>query len=444
MRVLYIITQASPWGGAQRYVHDATISLHRDGWPVTVASGGGARDELFQKLNAAGVSTRSLPSLGRAVNPLKNLKAIFEIRALCRELKPDVVHLNSSMAGVVGALGARLAGVKKIIYTVHGLVTKEPLPFPAKGAYWLAEWIAGKFRDLTICVSENDRRAVITQRIAPPARTVTIPIGIDPHIPFLTREEARKKLMALLPTHPVRFASTPPQEGNTSTAPSREGSPSDGRPVDAQEQGWVWIGAIAGLYKTKGLDTLVEAAYQLIHSCRDDYRSPAVGEYYSPLQFIIIGEGPERPTLQRLIETKKLTHTVFLLGSLPDAARYLQAFDVFVLPSRKEGMPYTILEALLAGIPVIATHVGGIPEVFDGFKNLRSQNVEALYRLIPPHSPTALVEAIEAFVTKERGVIPLSSKVSRLCTVSSMIEHTVTEYSRLSPRARQCRCRSPA
>jgi len=414
MRVLYIITQASPWGGAQRYVHDATISLHRDGWPVTVASGGGARDELFQKLNAAGVSTRSLPSLGRAVNPLKNLKAIFEIRALCRELKPDVVHLNSSMAGVVGALGARLAGVKKIIYTVHGLVTKEPLPFPAKGAYWLAEWIAGKFRDLTICVSENDRRAVITQRIAPPARTVTIPIGIDPHIPFLTREEARAHLNAVGAIHELPL------------------------------QNMKWIGAIAGLYKTKGLDTLVEAAYQLIHSCRDDYRSPAVGEYYSPLQFIIIGEGPERPTLQRLIETKKLTHTVFLLGSLPDAARYLQAFDVFVLPSRKEGMPYTILEALLAGIPVIATHVGGIPEVFDGFKNLRSQNVEALYRLIPPHSPTALVEAIEAFVTKERGVIPLSSKVSRLCTVSSMIEHTVTEYSRLSPRARQCRCRSPA
>src|SRR3989338_7642564 len=96
-KLLFLITQSTPWGGAQRYVYDLATALHRNGWSVTVAFGvptvgAYGHTSLHERLHTAGVPTLTLQHLTRAVNILKNVRAIFEIRKLCREIKPDIVH----------------------------------------------------------------------------------------------------------------------------------------------------------------------------------------------------------------------------------------------------------------------------------------------------------------------------------------------------------------
>jgi glycosyltransferase involved in cell wall biosynthesis len=279
---------------------------------------------------------------------------------------------------------------------VHGLVLKEPLAPIIKVIYWLAEWFAHKLRDVTICVSEDDRRAAIRAHIAKPQNTVTIPVGIDRDIPFLSKEEARK---ALVNRHPPLYS--PLFRGET----NGEG-PLPNKGEDGGEG--VWIGAIAGLYATKGLETLLAAARRLIQ-VRANGRSP--------LQFIIIGEGPERKKLEHYIAANHLQKNCHLLGHIPDAALYLKAFDCFALPSLKEGLPYTILEALAAQIPIIATRVGGIPEVMEE---------SATHHLINPNNPTALTQAILSVLSATSTV--RESPPKPIPTLQTMIEATEDTY----------------
>ena len=115
------------------------------------------------------------------------------------------------------------------------------------------------------------------------------------------------------------------------------------------------IGTVANLYPTKGIEYLIQAADQLNNI--DD------------LVFFVIGEGELRPELEKMIREKGLGKKVFLLGQIPDAHRFMSAFDVFVLPSIKEGFPWTLIEAMSAKLPVIATDVGAVSEIIDNYKN---------------------------------------------------------------------------
>jgi len=368
-KILFLVTQ-SVWGGAQRYVFDLASHFASRGWDVTVAAGEDPEGELFARLQDTGVHAVYLSRLKRPLSPLNDVAAIAEIYQLCRSIRPQIVHLNSSKSGFLGALAARFARVPKIIYTVHGLVLKEPLAPIIKLIYWLAEWFAGKLRDVTICVSEDDHRAAIRAHIAKPQNIVTIPIGIK-EISFLTRDEARLHLSKKFP--PLNAAAT-------------------------------WIGTIAGLYATKGLDTLLESAKTIIQ------KNP---EFH----FLIIGEGPERNKLEQFIAANHLQKNCHLLGHIPDAAVYLKAFDCFALPSLKEGLPYTILEALAAHIPIVATRVGGIPEVMEE---------NAMYRLIDPKDSFALTEVILSVLSATSTV--RESPPKPIPTLQTMIAATERVY----------------
>ena len=115
------------------------------------------------------------------------------------------------------------------------------------------------------------------------------------------------------------------------------------------------VGTIANFYPSKGLEYLVETAE---HFKNNDN-----------IVFVIIGDGPERFKIENLIEQRGLHKKVFLLGQIPDAYKLLGAFDIFVLPSVKEGFPWTVIEAMAAKLPVVATKVGAIPEIIEDGKN---------------------------------------------------------------------------
>lgn len=315
-KVFYLITKGN-FGGAQRYVFDLATNLPKKDFSVTVIMGQGKT--LEQKLAQNGIKTYTLESLGRDVNLWLDLKSLFWIWHKLWQEKPDVIHLNSSKIGGLGALAGRLAGIKKIIFTVHGLAHNENRPSWQKILIKFSHWLSMILSHQVITVSNNLEQEIVgwpglAQKVT------TINNGVAPYKLF-DRAVARREIWS---GHNDKF----------------------------------WIGTIAELHKNKGLDYLIEAFASTVRALLGDSLGWS-------LNLIIIGEGEERNNLQKLITDKKMNDRILLAGRIEDARHYLKSFDIFALTSRTEALPYSILEAGLASLPVIASEVGGIPEVID-------------------------------------------------------------------------------
>ena len=147
--------------------------------------------------------------------------------------------------------------------------------------------------------------------------------------------------------------------------------------MSRRDKNFILIGTIANFYKNKGLDFLILAAVRIKKSQPN-------------WQFAVIGDGPERLNLEKLIINHELENNVLLLSSIPDAYKYLKVFDLFVLSSVKEGQPWVILEAMAAALPIVATNIAGIPEMIENEKS---------GLLVEPADPDALAAAIEKMLT---------------------------------------------
>lgn len=470
VKILYIVTE-SEWAGASRYVYDLATHLPPAEFDIAVAAAG--KGDVLAALGKRGIQTVRLRWLPRTIHPPKDFLAFWEILFLYFRERPDIIHLNSSKAGFLGSIAVPLykllllgrfassSAPKRFafrritpslllrvrptksdvfvgtthyslqtIYTAHGWVFNEP--GRANRFFLWLERFASHFRDTIICVSENDRREALHFRIASAGKLVTIHNGIDPTaMKFLGKEEARRKLgNQELAGKSYRFSSPEHCEGRAPASASPERS--DGASGDRRcEFNTKLIGTIANLYSNKGLDHLIEALYLLKEkslipftlSLRSGFTRQNVSHVVANSRFLIraliIGSGPLRPRLEDQIKKHGLEDRVFLAGQIPEARRYLKAFDCFVLPSIKEGLPYAILEALAAGIPVVATNVGGIPEIAK----------EAFIRLVPPQNPQALAEAI--IKTLEEKPSNQSSFPSEF-TLQTMAERTRQVYARIS------------
>jgi glycosyltransferase involved in cell wall biosynthesis len=396
-KILYIITQ-SEFGGAQRYVFDLATSLN-DEFEITVAAGCNLNGELFQKLNdlkrsdLSKIKTVYLKHLKRSINPWHDILAFFEIRRLIKKEKPSIVHLNSTKAGIIGSLTARNCFMSRVpccvIYTAHGWVFNEPLGRYKRKIYLWLEKFTAKYKDKIICVSEYDRKIAIKLGL-PAKKIITIYNGIDAEkLEFLSKEDARQELFNLL---------------------AESIKPSASQLLNRQTT--IITGTIANLYKTKGIEYLIKAADILYNSY-----------FIRHTAFIVIGDGGEKEKLKALIQRHNIQNNFFLAGSIPEARKYIKAFDVFVLPSVKEGLPYAILEAMAAGTPVVATKTGGIPEIIRHFET---------GLLAETGSPDDLAKKISEFLTQPRfGKIMAQGGLLRLkenFSLHEMIEQTKKAY----------------
>ena len=205
-----------------------------------------------------------------------------------------------------------------------------------------------------------------------------IPHGITPP-EFLDRESARSKIPNSLrePEGSSLRVRASPLDSDSGCPELAEWAESRTEPRTAKFQipNSILIGTIANFYPTKGLSYLIEAAAKL--------------KTKHNFQIVIIGDGIERTYLESLITKYNLEENIILAGQIPEAAKYLKAFDIFVLPSIKEGLPYAILEAMAAGLPIVATNVGGISEMI-------TDNESGL--LVPPKNPEALAEALKKLI----------------------------------------------
>ncbi len=300
MKILYLITKSN-WGGAQRYVYDLATSFKAKGVDVIVASGGNG--VLLENLQKAGVRTYSFLHLARDISLSSELAVLRETWKLIRRERPQVIHLNSSKAAGLGALVARILSVPNIVFTVHGAPFREDTrPITKKIVYFLT-WITCLLSHHVITVSKQDESDIGAMFfIKSKVKTIYLGLTYDPtDIP-----KAKK---------------------------SRE----------------VRIVTVGELTRNKGYMYALQAIDILKET----------GVLFS---YTIIGEGEDRKKIEEFIALKQLHNHVKLLG-YQDARDVLPQYDLFLLSSTKEGLPFVLLEAGKAMMPVVATITGGIPEI---------------------------------------------------------------------------------
>ncbi len=323
-KILFVITQ-SEMGGAQRWLLTAAPWFKDQGYEVSVAAGPGG-EQFFELL--AGLKTIRLKHLKRLPNPLKALQAIFEIRGLIKKEQPNVLFLCSTMAGVLGSIAGRPFHKKglRVIYRIGGWAFNDPRPSWQKKLILFLEKKTSQYKDKIIVNCQFDLDCGLKYKVASAEKLIKIYNGIDPaSIDFLPKDQARHALaINVLRSHLKTLV----------------------------------IGTIANFYKTKGLEYLIKAAAEMT-------KARPLSADKGRAFVAIIGDGEERKNLEKLIKEYKLEDRIKLLGRIPDARKYLKAFDVFVLPSLKEGFPWAILEAMSAGVPIVATKVGAVPEIIE-------------------------------------------------------------------------------
>ena len=339
-KLLFIITQ-SELGGAQRWLFDVATNLDKNRYEIIVAAGNNG--PLLSNLERQGIKTAVLKNLVRNVNSLKDLLAVLEIYFLIKKEKPEILQLCSTKAGFVGAIAGRLAGVPKIIYRIGGWSFNDPRPaWQNKIFFWL-EKLTAPLKHKIIVNSQHDYDQALKLKICPKEKLFLLYNGI---------ELANSKFEIL-----------------------------NSKQIQKSKNKKIIIGTIANFYPTKGLGYLIEA----IRILNLEFR-------VSNLEFHIVGDGQERSLLESLIKKYDLKDSVFLVGQKDNPWDYLEkeGVDIFIIPSVKEGLPYALLEAMANSLPIIATTVGGIPEII---KNEESS------LLVPSKNPEALAEAISRLTT---------------------------------------------
>ena len=356
-RLLFVITQ-SEFGGAQRFLSQLIPHLKSDDFELAIVSGADGNKEMREML-PQNVRYITAKHLRRNPNVFNDIASLFELRSTIKDFKPDILFLNSSKAGFNGSWATKLLPIAfphpKIIYRIGGWTFNDPWPWWKRLGYRWLEKVSARWKDYIIVNNKYDYDQAIKFGIKPREKLVLIYNGIDPYkLDFLEKDEAEIKLYEKLPSNQKR--------GNF----FREG---------------LIIGTIANFYPTKGLQYLI-GAFSTLNAQRSTLNA----------SLVIIGDGPERKKIELQIKDAELQNSVFLTGRIPDAHRYLKVFDIFVLPSVKEGFPWALLEAMSAKLPVIATVVGANPEIIEHEKN---------GLLVPPADSTAIAEAISKLAENE-------------------------------------------
>jgi len=351
-RVLFIITQ-SEMGGAQRFVLEMALYLKKQGYGLLIGVGIDGGEEFLKKLDDAEIEYKIIGNLRRDIHIIGDIKSIFEIRKIIKEFKPNTLFLNSSKAGFLGSLASKFKiqnSKFKVIYRIGGWAFNDPWPAWKRKAWLILEKISAPWKDIIIANNKQNLDQAKIHDIKPRGDVVLIHNGIDIYkLEYLPKEEAKLKLFERI-------------------------AKNSGKIFQAD----TIIGTIANLYPTKDLPTLVRTAE---HFKNND-----------SVVFVVIGNGTERQNIEKLIEEKGLKHKIILLGQIPEAKRYLPAFDIFVLPSLKEGFPWALIEAMAAKLPVIATKVGAVEEIIENGKN---------GFIVEPGKPEQIAEKIKTIIADD-------------------------------------------
>jgi glycosyltransferase involved in cell wall biosynthesis len=364
--VAYAITRSDSIGGGHIHIRDVALALRaRGGEPVVVVGGEGP---FTEELRCRAIPYRSLRHLVRPIHPWHDAAAFFELRAVLRELRPDLVSTHAAKAGWLAALAAASLGIP-CIQTTHGWSFTTGVPRVAAYCYSWIERIGVLAADRVIAVCDYDRQLAVRYHVAPAQKVTTVHNGMPDIAPELR------------------------------TTP--EGSP-------------VRLVMVARFETQKDHGTLLRALAGL--------RGRA-------WQLDLIGDGPDRAQIAALAQDLGIADRVHFLGARNDVAEHLARSQVFLLISRWEGFPRSILEAMRAGLPVVASDVGGVSESVVEFET---------GFLVPSGDVGALQSRLELLL----GFPSLRRRLGRAgraryeaqFTFDQMFERTASMYGELSRR----------
>lgn len=370
MKIVQVLTRGDVVGGAQSHVYDLCTALQLAGHQVTVITG---PPGIFnERLAERGIPQQSIPWLVRPVDPQRDLRALFALVHAFRRLKPDLVCAHTAKAGWLARIAARLLGIPST-FTPHGWSVIDRGSLQVKSFYLWAERLAGAFGTRIINVCHYEKELAAHFRVAAPQALDVVHNGVAD--------------LPLVRTDPV--SASPPR-----------------------------IVMVARYEEQKDHTTLLHALAEI-----QDL----------PWRLSLIGEGALEPVVRNVIQLLNLNDRVELLPGNSDIDRALLASQVFVLSTRFEAFPISILEAMRASMPVVATNVGGIAEaVSDGETGL----------LVPAGDTDALRAALRRLIgdpaLRERLGSNGRRRFETSFTSETMAAQTIRVYERAcSPSSRQ-------
>lgn len=363
MRILYVITK-SEIGGAQTHLMEVVHYMHRAGHDVSVITG--TTGWLTNELAAIGVDYEIFPDLVREINPTKDIKTINYICHILEVKQPDIIHCHSSKAGIVGRIAGAIKNIPAV-FTAHGWAFTSGVSLAKRIIYAAIEHMMLGITKRVICVSEFDRQLAKRWFVHNYNKIVTVHNGIVDKTfnSDIVREHH-------LPLNLVSVARFSHQKNNME---------------------------------------LIRAVEQ-------------INKLYSgSLQLNMVGDGPLLSEAQAYVESHKLEGDVHFLGSRTDVDDILNQNDIFCLISNYEGLPISIIEAMRAEMPIIASDVGGVNElVQDGVNGF----------LIPRGNISELVEKLKC-ILEHKELIKFMGEASRKIyeeeyTADRMNQKILSEY----------------
>lgn len=311
-------------GGAQVHLYEVISNLPKNITPYVII---GKKGWLSEQLEGIMPNVYIVPTLVRQISPQNDIKAIFAIRKLIKKIKPDIVHCHSSKAGVLGRISAMMCGIPAV-FTAHGWAFTEGVSAKKRLVYRNIEKIMAKYTQKIICVSEYDRNIGIAAMSEYKNKIVGIHNGIP-----------NKKYNKVVGNEFLRLV------------------------------------MVARFSPPKDQITLIYAVKELI-------------EEGLSIQLTLVGDGPNLSLAKEIAENLQIKYCVNFLGARTDIENILSKNDIFLLISKWEGFPISIVEAMRQGMPVIASDVGGVSEsVIDGENGF----------LIPRDNKEVLKEKIKEF-----------------------------------------------
>jgi glycosyltransferase involved in cell wall biosynthesis len=325
-------------GGPAIHVILLTAGLEQRGYRTRLVVGKETPREgnMLSLAAAKGVRCEAMAGLGREIQPVADFRAFLGLVRLIREFRPSIVHTHTAKAGLLGRLAARFAGVPVVVHTFHGHVLRGYFGPVKTAVFRRLETVLGGMADALVAVSEAVKQDLVTLGVADRERIRVVPLGLD-----------LEPLTGSLPRGGLRTG------GNV--------------PADAP-----LVGIVGRLVPIKDVPTFLEAAMRVRRSrpgCR----------------FAVVGDGEERARLEERARGLGLGDAVTFHGWHADMSVVYGDLDVVVNCSRNEGTPVALIEALAAARPVVATRVGGTPDVL-------GEDERGL--LVAPGDPDALARAI--------------------------------------------------
>jgi glycosyltransferase involved in cell wall biosynthesis len=334
LRVATLITRLE--GGAGVLALRGAKALDPDAFLVTIITGSG--NHLLDQAAAAGLEVIVEPALRTPIDPRRDLRALRALNVLLGRGRFDVAHTHTAKAGALGRMAASRASVPRIVHTYHGFPFHEFQSRGRRWAYVALERRLGRITDVALCVGTGVAVEAVRRGLIAPDRVRTIGVAVDgargaelhARAPE-AREQARRAL---------------------------------GLPADATV-----VGAVGRLTYQKAPEDFLAAMRQL-------GRPDVIGVW--------VGGGELAARVSRLASMQPGARVV-LAGERADVPEILPAFDVFALPSRYEGLPTVVVEAMMCGIPVVATAVNAVSDiVVPGETGL----------LVPPQRPDLMADAV--------------------------------------------------